>query len=200
MKTFWDFSARFYDFAQSQNPAYKTVVDFVSQMLEAGSSVIELAAGTGEFSLACARKAKTVVCSDISENMLKIAKKKAKKQGINNISFENQNIYDIDRGDKSFDFVLAPQVLHLLDNPQKAARELKRICVKKVILPQTLVKEAGFFAKLKINIWRIAGFAPKIDLNFDEYGKFLEKNGFQNCVITRFEGNMPMAVAVWEKV
>ena len=198
MKTFWDFSARFYDFAQFQNSAYKKVVDFVSQIVEPNSSVIELAGGTGEFSLSCAKKAKTVVCSDISQNMLKIAEKKAKKRGIENISFENYNIYEIDAKDKSFDFVLAPQILHLLDNPQKAALELKRICVKKVILPQCLLKEISFFAKLKVGIWKIAGFAPKIDLNLDEYGKFLEKIGFENCKITYFESNMPMAVAVWE--
>jgi SAM-dependent methyltransferase len=166
-------------------------------VIEADSSVIELAAGTGEFSLACAPKAKDVVCSDISRNMLKIAKKKAKKRGIKNISFENYNIYEINVKDKTFDFVLAPQVLHLLDNPQKAASELRRICAKKVILPQCLLKEIGGWAKLKVSIWKIFGFAPKVDLNRDEYKEFLEKIGFENCEISYFESSMPMSVAVW---
>jgi hypothetical protein len=43
MKPFWDFCAIFYDFAQLQNSAYKKVVDFVSQMVEVDSNVIELA-------------------------------------------------------------------------------------------------------------------------------------------------------------
>ena len=120
MKTFWDFCARFYDFAQLQNSAYKRAVDFV----------------------------------------------------------------------------LAPQVLHLLDNPQKAALELRRICAKKVILPQTLLKEISLFARLKVRIWKILGFAPKIDLDFAEYKKFLEEMGFENCVVTYFKSDMPMAVAV----
>jgi len=197
MKTFWDFCARFYDFAQLQNSAYKKAVDFVSQVVEADSSVIELAAGTGEFSLACAKKAKTVVCSDISQNMLNIAKKKAKKRLLENIRFENYNIYEINEKDKIFDFVLAPQVLHLLDNSQKAALELRRICAKKVILPQTLLKEISLFARLKVRIWKILGFAPKIDLDFAEYKKFLEEIGFENCVVTYFKSDMPMAVAVW---
>jgi len=199
MKTFWDFCAGFYDLVQFQNSAYKKTVDFVSQIIEPDSSVIELAAGTGEFSLACAKRAKMVVCSDISQNMLKVAKKKAKKRRIENICFENYNIYDIDAKAKSFDFVLAPQILHLLDDPQKAASELRRICIKKVILPQCLLKEIGLFARLKVNVWKIFGFAPKIDLDFDEYKKFLEKIGLENCTITHFESSMPMAVAVWEK-
>jgi ubiquinone/menaquinone biosynthesis C-methylase UbiE len=199
MQAFWDFCARFYDFVQLQNSAYKKAVDFVSQIIENDSSVIELAAGTGEFSLACAKRAKAVVCSDISQNMLKVAKKKAKKRGVENICFENYNIYEIAAKDKSFDFVLAPQILHLLDNPQEVALELRRICAKKIILPQCLLKEIGLFARLKVNAWKILGFAPKIDLDFNGYGKFLEEMGFENCAITYFESDMPMAVAVWEE-
>jgi hypothetical protein len=46
MKVFWNFCAIFYDFTQSQNSAYKKTVDFVSQVIEADSTVIELAAET----------------------------------------------------------------------------------------------------------------------------------------------------------
>jgi len=34
--------------------------------------------------------------------------------------------------------------------------------------------------------------------DFAEYKKFLEKIGFENCVVTYFKSDMPMAVAVCE--
>lgn len=194
-KTFWDYCARFYDLAQLQNSAFNKAVDYVSQGIEPGTSVIELAAGTGEFSLACAKRAKTVVCSDISQSMLAIAKKKARKRLIHNIRFENYDIYEIDEEDKSFDYVLAPQVLHLLDNPQKAALEIQRICAKKIILPQTLLKEVSPFAKFKVRMWKTMGFAPKVHFDLAGYKMFLEEIGFENCSVTCFSGDMPMAVA-----
>jgi hypothetical protein len=46
--------------------------------------------------------------------MPQIQTKKSEKHVIKNICFEN---YKIDVKDKKFDFVLAPQVLHLLDKP-----------------------------------------------------------------------------------
>ena len=197
--TFWDFCAPIYDLAQKQQKAYKKVVNFVAQKIPQNSSVIEIAGGTGEFSIAVAKTAKKVVCSDISENMLKVAKRKAKKQGFVNISFEIRNIYEIAEQDESFDFVLAPQVLHLLDNPKLAAAELRRICRKSVILPQCLLKNCSKFAKLKVSIWRLFGFNDKIQLDLEDYKKFLAEIGFENCEFTYFESNMPMAVAIWSK-
>jgi len=199
MKSFWDKWASVYDSGQKQNKVYGKVVDFVAQMIDKNSSVIELAGGTGEFSIAAAKNAGKVVCTDVSENMLKIAKQKAKEQKIDNISFENRNIYKIDEQDESFDFVLAPQVLHLLDNPKLAASELRRICKKRVILPQCLLKDIRGSIKLRVNIMRLFGFGDKIRLDLEGYKKFLTNIGFENCEIIYFGNDMPMAVAVWNK-
>jgi hypothetical protein len=61
------------------------------------------------------------------------------------------------------------------------------------------LKEVGFGAKLKIGVWKIFGFAPKVDLNRNEYKEFLEKIGFENCEISYFESSMPMSVGGRDK-
>jgi 2-polyprenyl-3-methyl-5-hydroxy-6-metoxy-1,4-benzoquinol methylase len=54
---------------------YKKMIDAVVENIDKDSTVLEIAAGTGEISMNAAAKAKQVVCTDISENMLKVANK-----------------------------------------------------------------------------------------------------------------------------
>ena len=57
-----------------------------------------------------------VLCTDISNKMLKVARRKARRSGIQNITFEHRNIFALDEPDNSFDVVIAGQVLHLIDD------------------------------------------------------------------------------------
>jgi ubiquinone/menaquinone biosynthesis C-methylase UbiE len=198
--TFWDFCSPIYDFTQKFNGrAYTKVLKIARNHVPQNATVLDVAAGTGEFSLAVADKAKSVLCTDISERMLRIACKKAKKRRVTNIRFGKLNIFDIRKPDNTFDVVIAGQVLHLLDEPQKAAAELRRVAKNTVILPISLTKNLRGRAKLKFDLYRLFGFAPKVEFDLDGYAEFLPKIGFENCEITSVAGKIPMAVAIWRK-
>ncbi|MDR1559872.1 MAG: methyltransferase domain-containing protein, partial [Clostridiales bacterium] len=92
--TFWDFCAPFYDRAERMNTAYTGMLDLICDLTPADASVFEAAAGTGAISLAVADKAKSVVCTDISEHMLNVARKKASKRGVGNIAFDARSLFD----------------------------------------------------------------------------------------------------------
>jgi ubiquinone/menaquinone biosynthesis C-methylase UbiE len=173
----------------------KTVRGFVPD----GASVLEVAAGTGAISLAVSDKASDILCTDISENMLAIAKKKAVKHSVKNISFGNINIFETGKADNAFDVVIASQVLHLIDNPEKAAAELRRITKQMLIIPMSFTKNLRGMGKISIGLFRIIGFSPKIEFEADEYLEFLHKIGFTNCDMVNIEGKIPMGVAVWKK-
>ena len=198
--TFWDFCAPFYDFFEKRNgEAYGKMLEIVREIVPHNISVLETAAGTGAISLAIANKAESVHCTDISERMLSVARKKAKKRGIANIHFGNLNIFNIEKPSHTYDVVIAGQVFHLIDEPEKAAAELRRVAKDMVILPISFTKKLYGIAKLYIKMYRLFGFAPKLEFDLNSYVDFLPEIGFENCEIIQIPGRIPMAVAIWKK-
>jgi len=198
--TFWDFCAPFYDFAEQRNAkAYNAMVKTVREVVPDGASVLEIAAGTGSISLGIADKVRNVLCTDKSIKMLTVARKKAEKRNVKNINFGNADIFNIDKPDGAFNVVIAGNVIHLIDAPEKAAAELRRTASGMVILPMSFIKGLKGLAKLMVNIYRLFGFAPKRELALSEYASFLSGIGFENCEIIPLEGVIPIAVAVWRK-
>ena len=200
MGTFWDFCAPFYDLAEKANGrAYGEMLKIVNGLVPQGKTVLEAAAGTGAISLAIADKASSVLCTDVSEKMLNVVRRKIVKQGIKNITIEKQSIYELAGPDNSFDVVIAGQILHLLDHPDKAAAELKRVAKSMVILPMNFTGHLRGIAKFNIGVYRFLGYAPKVEFTADEYKAFLSTIGFENCEHIQIVGKIPMAVAVWRK-
>jgi ubiquinone/menaquinone biosynthesis C-methylase UbiE len=198
--TFWDFCAPFYDAAQRRNrKAYAAAGKAIRGAVPGGSAVLEVAAGTGEFGLAVAGKARHVLCTDISERMLAVARKKAARRGADNIGFGRCDIFAIPHADGAFDVVIAGQVLHLVNSPERAAAELRRVASRTVIMPLSLTKGLKGFPRLMLRVWKRLGFAPKQELAFGEYAAFLREIGFEGCEIIPCDGPIPMAVAVWNK-
>ncbi|MCL2295520.1 MAG: class I SAM-dependent methyltransferase [Methanomassiliicoccaceae archaeon] len=198
--TFWDLSASFYDRAEQSNTAYNGMLRSIREQTPPGARVFEAAAGTGAISLFIADKAENIICTDLSDRMLKVARKKAAKQGVENIVFSTRSLFDTGEPDGSYDVVIASQVLHLIDEPQKAAEELKRISNGSVITSVALLKGLkGFFVRPKVGIWRFLGFAPKREFDADGFREFLYEIGLPPSQFEVVNGNMPIAVAVWRK-
>ncbi len=198
--TFWDLCAPFYDRAENTNTAYPKMLNMMRGLTPDGASVFEAAAGTGAISLTVADKARSVLCTDISERMLTVAGKKAVKADIGNITFSKRSLFDTGEADNAFDVVIASQVLHLIDEPEKAAEELKRISGGIVIVAVTLLKGLrGLFARPSVGIWKLLGFAPKREFDAESFRCFLVDIGLPPREFKIINGNMPMAVALWRK-
>ncbi|MDR2753964.1 MAG: class I SAM-dependent methyltransferase [Oscillospiraceae bacterium] len=198
--TFWDFSAPFYDHAERTNTAYGKMCGLMRDLTPEGATVFEAAAGTGSISLSVAKKAKRVLCTDLSEKMLTVAQKKAAKQGVRNVTFAKKSLFKTGEPDGAFNVVIASQVLHLIDEPEQAAKELKRISGGTVIVAVALLKGLrGFVSKPSVGIWKLLGFAPKQEFDADGFRAFLTQIGLSPSEYTVLDGNMPMAVSVWRK-
>lgn len=202
MSTFWDRWARFYDLAEwSNRKVNAAAARRTAELIPPGASMLDCAAGTGEFSLAVAKQAGRILCTDLSEAMLKRARKKAKKRGLSNITFAVRDITALPDPDGSYDAVIAANVLHLLPQPEIAARELWRVTAPggRLILPTYLQGRVGAVYGELIKIYQGVGFHYEHAFTPETYRAFLEGLGLGKVKVEVISGHVPEGIGVIDK-
>lgn len=200
-RRFWDRIARVYDLAERTNKKANTeAVQKAAALTPRGARVLDCAAGTGEFSLALAPRAGTVLCTDLSRSMLDRAAAKAEKRGLSNLTFAVRDLTALPDPDGAFDVAVAANVLHLLPEPEKAVAELWRVTAPggKLILPTYLQGEAGPGFRLLIALYKLLGFRPRYFFTLDSYAEFFRHCGL-TAQVTRVDGCLPVGFAVLSK-
>jgi len=112
------------------------------------AAILDAGGGTGHWSRALAKLGFRVVCSDLSEKMLEVAKKKAKEEKLEGrIGFVHADITDLRCfEDGSFDMVIAQgDPVGFCHDPDKAVRELSRVARKGA---HVCVSIDGFYSTL----------------------------------------------------
>lgn len=198
---FWDGVARVYDiFANIINrKAHRELCDRISEEVHAEDNVLECACGTGMISVRVAEKCRTLVATDFSRNMLKRARKKC--ASFSNITYAEADIMNLPYEDASFDLVIAGNVLHLLDDPVAAMRELERVCKKggRIIVPTYIGKKTCGITTGKNPLTALvgkmgAGF--RRHFTYESYRQFFEEAGYRDVRYFLAEGRLPCAVAI----
>lgn len=116
---FWNWIAKNYAKGSVADPtAYQKKLDLTRQYMAPDMRIAEIGCGTGSTAIAHAPFVQHIHASDISTNMLTIAKEKARAQGINNITFAHAKAEDLNHGEDSLDMVMAHSVLHLLTDKE----------------------------------------------------------------------------------
>ena len=198
---FWDNVAWVYDlFANVINRrADRKLCAVVAEYISPGDEVLECACGTGLLSVVIAERCAHLTASDFSAKMLRRAERKCRN--LRNVSFEQGNILAIDHPDERFDAVVAANVIHLLDEPLRALRELDRVCKRggKLIIPTYMNQtDKGTTNSVSGAIGR-AGADFKREFTLDSYRQFFADAGYQDVRLTLCEGRVPCAVAVIQK-
>lgn len=202
VSTFWDRWAWFYDLAERSNRTVNAAAAArVAGLVPVGARVLDCAAGTGEFSLAAAKRAASVLCTDQSQPMLDRARKKAAKRGLTNISFAQRDVTALSDPDGSFDAVIAANVLHLLPEPETAVRELWRVTAPggRLILPTYLQGKAGTAYGAMIKIYQGVGFHYEHAFTPETYRMFLERLNLAPVTLEVISGGVPEGIALLEK-
>jgi ubiquinone/menaquinone biosynthesis C-methylase UbiE len=119
---------RFSNWSITKNTEYmKRYFDFLE--LTAGDHLLDVACGSGEFSIFCAQRIHSVQGIDISDNMIALAEKQAGQLGINNVRFMCHPVEKMPFNDRSFSAVICKSAFHHLENCPKVFREMFR-CLK----------------------------------------------------------------------
>jgi SAM-dependent methyltransferase len=98
--------------------------------LQPGLRVLELAAGPGETGFLAAeliRPGGSLVCSDATDEMLDVARARAKELGIENVEFKRIELEWIDLDTASVDVVLCKWGLMFSTDPEASLREARRV-------------------------------------------------------------------------
>lgn len=143
--------------------AYDYKLQKTRERLSPDMEVLEIGCGTGTTALIHAPYARHIRATDISENMIAIARGKAEDQGIENVSFDVSAIDDLDVADGSLDMVQAHSILHLLDNRQDVIAQVFRMLKPGgLFVTSTVCLQDGYrFLKLLLPLMRLVGYAPK---------------------------------------
>ena len=200
---FWDRVAGLYDWVELTNRRVNSAAAVrVARLVPEGARVLDCAAGTGLFALAAARRADSVLCTDLSQAMLSRAEKKARKQGLSNICFAVRDLTALPEGNGSFDVVIAANVLHLLPEPEMAVRELWRVTAPggRLILPTYLQGKAEAAYGTMIKIYQGAGFHYEHAFTPGTYRTFLENLCLAPVGLEVIPGHVPEGIALLEKL
>lgn len=196
----WDKVAGFYDLVENlyNGKVYGQLGKQVSAYIEKDDFVLECACGTGILSVEIAENCRKLISTDCSTNMLKRAKRKCRH--LSNIRFAKADISKLRYQDNQFDKVVAANVIHLLDSPEKALQELERVCKAggKIIVP-TYVNKEKRGAGIAVGILERIGIVFKRQFHYSSYKKFFQELGYVDCEYVLIEGRMPCAIAVITK-
>ena len=198
---FWDNVAGVYDvFVNVINrKTHKKLKRIVSSLIEPDDTVLECACGTGLLSAVIAPKCRQLTATDFSEKMLKKAEKNCRS--FRNITYAQADITALSFADGSFDKVVAGNVIHLLDNPVTALRELNRVCKDggMLIIPTYMNKDdkgktSGFAGAVGK-----AGADFKRQFTVESYRQFFLDAGYPDVKVFLADGRIPCAAAVMRK-
>jgi ubiquinone/menaquinone biosynthesis C-methylase UbiE len=91
-------------------------------------TVLDVACGPGLLACAFARVAKHATGLDMTPAMLEQARKTQQEQGLNNVSWQQGDVYSLPFPEAQFSIVSSRFAFHHLQDPMAALKEMKRVC------------------------------------------------------------------------
>jgi ubiquinone/menaquinone biosynthesis C-methylase UbiE len=144
----------------SDEATYQKKLDITRKYFKPDMDVLEIGCGTGTTAIAHAPFVGHIRATDLSTRMVEIAKDKAKAEGIDNVTFEALSVDALDVPDASIDAVLAHNILHLLEDKQRAITDIHKMlkpggvfvtstaCIGDMMLPLRLIIPVGRLLRL----------------------------------------------------
>lgn len=194
---FWDQVSGLYDLFETiyNRKVYQGLGEKIAKQIKPDDLVLECACGTGAISRSIAPKCRQLIATDFSVGMLRQTRKNCRHY--DNVRIKRADMTHLNCCDDRFDVVVAGNVIHLLENPHAALKELERVCKPggKIIIPTYINASAGV-NKMAVQLLTLAGASFKRQFDFTSYQKFFKDAGYENVTYDIVSGRMPCAIAV----
>jgi ubiquinone/menaquinone biosynthesis C-methylase UbiE len=162
---FWDRIARKYAADKIQDLAgYERTLDRTRHFLRSGDTVLELGCGTGTTALTLAPHVSRIVATDVSSEMIAIAREKAAAQSSSNVDFSTATPDSMSSPKGLFDAILAFNLLHLLAARASAFAQVHRLLKPGglFITKTPCLAEMNPLIRLAVPLMRMVGKAPYV--------------------------------------
>ena len=193
-KNFWDRNAGRYDrFMRKDRAAYEKIYELIRPVVK-DKTVLELAAGTGLIAKHIVKVAAHIEATDASPEMITEAKRgnySAK------LRFSVQDMFSLPYAGNSFDVVIVSNALHIVPQPEKSLREIKRVLKDDGVLiaPTFTHEESSLRGRIKAYFMRLAGFPLHSRWTSEEYLSFLRQNGWRVQKSAVLKASFPLTYA-----
>jgi len=180
---FWDKVARKYAASPIKNmDAYTKTMERTRAYLSNEDKVLEVGCGSGSTAILLATSVAHITASDISANMIEIAKGRARDQEVENVSFVQAALPDATPEQESYDAVLAFNTLHLVPDLPPVIRNLREALKPggMLITKTVCLAEQSRLWALPLFLMRLIGKAPYVSLlTFDALEQSMIEAGFE---------------------
>lgn len=200
-KKFWQRTAFLYEKftrgGKSAARAYDELEASIVEFLNKNMKVLELAAGPGMLSGKLAKASKSLEVTDFSEEMIEMGKR---KQLGENVTFAVADATALKYGDKTFDAVVISNALHIMPDPSKALKEIRRVLKEDGILIAPTFTRENMKSRLVEKLMEAVGFVTYSRWTHSTYQEFLKSHGFEIRSAKVIEGhNFPISFVVCSK-
>ena len=193
-KNFWDRNAGLYDrFMRKDRAVYEKMYELIRPVVK-DKTVLELAAGTGLIARHIVNAAAHIEATDASPEMITEARRgncSAK------LHFSVQDMFSLPYAGNSFDVVIVSNALHIVPQPEKSLREIKRVLKDDGVLiaPTFTHAENSLRGMIKAYFMRLAGFPLHSRWTSEEYLSFLRQNGWRVRKSAVLKASFPLTYA-----
>ena len=193
-KNFWDRNAGRYDrFMRKDREVYEKMYELIRPVVK-DKTVLELATGTGLIARHIIKAAAHIEATDASPEMITEARRgncSAK------LHFSVQDMFSLPYAGNSFDVVIVSNALHIVPQPEKSLREIKRVLKDDGVLiaPTFTHAENSLRGRIKAYFMRLAGFPLHSRWTSEEYLSFLRQNGWRVRKSAVLKASFPLTYA-----
>lgn len=162
--TFWNKTAAKY----ARDPiadiaGYEKTLDRTRDFLKASDTVFEIGCGTGTTALKLAPGVGQLIATDVSEEMIAIARRKAETEGCENISFSVGDAASPTNSDQTYDAVLAFNLLHLANRAETIPQMYRLLKPGGYFISKTpCLSEMNILIRYAVPIAKALGKAPSV--------------------------------------
>ena len=180
---FWDrIAERYSKKPVADEASYQRKLEVTRGYFRPDTEVFEFGCGTGSTAISHAPHVRRIHAIDISSKMIEIARAKADRANVENITFERSTIEQALIPDESFDVVLGLSILHLLEDKEAAMIKVHRILRPGGIFvtSTSCIGDTLRFFKLIAPIGRFLGVMPLLNIfTTDELVTSMTDAGFE---------------------
>ncbi|MDZ4777114.1 MAG: class I SAM-dependent methyltransferase [Alphaproteobacteria bacterium] len=180
---FWDRIARKYAADPIADMAgYERTLERARQYLKAGDTALEFGCGTGTTALKLAPSVARYLATDISPEMIAIAREKAKAEDCSNAEFEVATPNAAPWSAETFDVALGFNILHLVAGREAALKGVHRLLKSGglFISKTPCLKEMNPLIRVAVPVMQAFGKAPYVAFfTAQELEREIEATGFE---------------------